>query len=98
MILDSYDVNKINGFLIDNTKPYLVMVSGNVEHRETGDKENLDVGFISDKHYNVFETFMLSQELGEILHVDVQVVDLEKCTEEYKKEMKENGKIIYCSN
>ncbi|KGG79387.1 DNA polymerase subunit beta [Caloranaerobacter azorensis H53214] len=91
-------MEKIKDILINRVSPYLIVIFGSAAKKRLRKDSDVDIAFLSDKYFDDYEIFMISQELADVLNRDVDLIDLNKATTVLKAQIIGNGKIIYSKN
>ncbi|WP_069648848.1 type VII toxin-antitoxin system MntA family adenylyltransferase antitoxin [Caloranaerobacter ferrireducens] len=89
------EIEKIKDILINRVSPYLIIIFGSAAKKRLRKDSDVDIAFLSDKYFDDYEIFMISQELADVLNRDVDLIDLNKATTVLKAQIIGNGKIIY---
>ncbi|QIB26993.1 type VII toxin-antitoxin system MntA family adenylyltransferase antitoxin [Caloranaerobacter azorensis] len=92
------EIEKIKDILINRVSPYLIVIFGSAAKKRLRKDSDVDIAFLSDKYFDDYEIFMISQELADVLNRDVDLIDLNKATTVLKAQIIGNGKIIYSKN
>lgn len=58
---------------------------------------DIDIAFLSDKEFETYELYIMSQELADIVGRDVDLVNLRKASTVFKAQIIGTGKEIYNS-
>lgn len=96
MNIDKDKVNKINQFLTENIKPYLIYLFGSSVNGIFREDSDIDIAFISDINTTDYEIFMLAQKLANILKRDVDLINLKKASTVFRIQVIAKGEKIYC--
>jgi predicted nucleotidyltransferase len=94
--IDKDKVNKINQFLTENIKPYLIYLFGSSVNGIFREDSDIDIAFISDINTTDYEIFMLAQKLANILKRDVDLINLKKASTVFRIQVIAKGEKIYC--
>ncbi|KPU26665.1 DNA polymerase subunit beta [Caloranaerobacter sp. TR13] len=89
------EIEKIKDILINRVSPYLVIIFGSAAKKRLRKDSDIDIAFLSDKYFDDYEIFMISQELADVLNRDVDLIDLNKATTVFKAQIIGNGRVIY---
>ena len=98
MILNEFNINKINKILIKNLNPVLIYLFGSYSKGTNNKDSDIDLAFLSDTELSDYEIYLLSQELAEILQIEVDLVNLKKSSTVFKAQVVGTGKAIYCKD
>jgi len=88
------EVSKIKDILMKKVSPYLIIIFGSAAKKNLRDDSDIDIAFLSDKHFDEYEVFVIAQELADALNRDVDLIDLNKATV-MKAQIIANGEVIY---
>lgn len=89
------EIEKIKDILINRVSPYLIIIFGSAAKKRLRKDSDIDIAFLSDKYFDDYEIFMVSQELADVLNRDVDLIDLNKATTVFKAQIIGNGRVIY---
>lgn len=89
------EVSKIKDILMKKVSPYLIIIFGSAAKKNLRDDSDIDIAFLSDKHFDEYEVFVIAQELADALNRDVDLIDLNKTTTVMKAQIIANGEVIY---
>ncbi|WP_376774529.1 type VII toxin-antitoxin system MntA family adenylyltransferase antitoxin [Clostridium thailandense] len=98
MKLDKHNIQKIVDFLVKNINPYLIYLFGSSVNGNFREDSDIDIAFMSDKKITDYETFMLAQELADILKRDVDLINIKNASTVFKVQIIGKGESIYCSD
>ncbi|TCP23778.1 putative nucleotidyltransferase [Scopulibacillus darangshiensis] len=88
--------NKIEDFLVSKLNPSYIIVFGS-QAKDTARKDSdLDVAFYKeDQNISSYETFLLAQDLADIIKIDVDLIDLQKASTVFKAQIYSTGNVIF---
>lgn len=89
------EIEKIKDILINRVSPYLIIIFGSAAKKRLRKDSDIDIAFLSDKYFDDYEVFMVSQELADVLNRDVDLIDLNKATTVFKAQIIGSGRVIY---
>lgn len=89
------EIEKIKDILINRVSPYLIIIFGSAAKKRLRKDSDIDIAFLSDKYFEDYDVFMISQELADVLNRDVDLIDLNKATTVFKAQIIGNGRVIY---
>jgi len=89
------EVSKIKDILMKKVSPYLIIIFGSAAKKNLRDDSDIDIAFLSDKHFDEYEVFVIAQVLADALNRDVDLIDLNKTTTVMKAQIIANGEVIY---
>ncbi|PET78064.1 DNA polymerase subunit beta [Bacillus sp. AFS001701] len=84
--------------LIKKINPYVIILFGSAAENRMRLDSDLDLAYLSDTKISNYERFLLSQELANILNLNVDLIDLNDASTVFQAEIVHNGKIVYCSD
>ncbi|WP_020062047.1 type VII toxin-antitoxin system MntA family adenylyltransferase antitoxin [Bacillus sp. 123MFChir2] len=84
--------------LIKTVNPYWIIVFGSTAQNRTRADSDIDIAYVSDGTLDHYERFLLAQELANIVHRDVDLVDLSQASTVFQAQIIHEGKTIYCSD
>ena len=96
--MEKEKVAQIKDFLIEKLSPTLIVLFGSAAKGTDRANSDIDVAFLSKNHVDVYETFMVAQELASLLNKDVDLVDLRKASTVFQFQIISAGQTIYSSN
>lgn len=73
------------------------MFGSTAENRERKDSD-IDIAYLSDTTLGNYERFLLAQDLANIVHRDVDLVDLSEASTIFQAQIIHKGKTIFCSD
>jgi len=59
---------------------------------------DIDVAYIADRHLTPYERFTLAGQLAELLHTDVDLIDLSDASTVMQMQIVSQGSVIHCVN
>ena len=98
MNIDNNYIEKINSFLIEKIKPFIIYLFGSSVNGIFREDSYIDIAFITNNQFSEYELFIIAQELADILKREVDLINLENASTVFKAEIVGNGKVIYCNN
>ncbi|WP_242220047.1 type VII toxin-antitoxin system MntA family adenylyltransferase antitoxin [Bacillus cereus group sp. BfR-BA-01380] len=84
--------------LKETVNPYWIIVFGSTAQNRTRADSDIDIAYVSDVVLDNYERFLLAQELANIAHSDVDLVDLSQASTIFQAQIIHEGKTIYCSD
>ncbi|MFF3024400.1 nucleotidyltransferase domain-containing protein [Gottfriedia sp. NPDC057948] len=84
--------------LIKKINPYVIILFGSAAENRMRLDSDLDLAYLSDTKLSNYERFLLSQELANILNLNVDLIDLNDASTVFQSEIIQNGKVVYCSD
>lgn len=75
-----------------------VYVFGSFARKNTRQDSDIDIAILPPKPLKKMDIFLLSQHLSEILHRDVDLIDLLSASTVFRFQIISTGKRIYCSD
>ncbi|HDX9590627.1 TPA: nucleotidyltransferase domain-containing protein [Bacillus pseudomycoides] len=84
--------------LTKTVNPYWIIVFGSTAQNRTRADSDIDIAYVSDVALDHYERFLLAQELADIVHRDVDLVDLSQGSTVFQAQIIHEGKTIYCSD
>ncbi|OLN22131.1 DNA polymerase subunit beta [Domibacillus antri] len=89
----------IQNFLVKKINPSFIIVFGSYAKGATHKESDIDVAFYSkDQSPAAYEVFMLAQELADILHIQVDLVNLREASTVFQAQIFSTGTVIYCTD
>lgn len=89
----------IQEFLLSKVNPSFIIVFGSYAKNTAHEKSDIDIAYYSKKTSNSpYEIFLLSQELANILKINVDLIDLSKASTVFQAQIYSTGTIIYCQD
>lgn len=88
----------IKQYLARKISPYLIILFGSVIKGNLRESSDIDIAFLSEKHFSDYEIFMFSQDLADMLGREVDLVDLAKVSTVFQAQIISTGKVIYCQD
>ncbi|KEK24930.1 type VII toxin-antitoxin system MntA family adenylyltransferase antitoxin [Bacillus gaemokensis] len=89
-------------FIIEKLKetvnPYWIIVFGSTAENREREDSDIDIAYASDIMLGNYERFLLAQELANIVHKEVDLVDLSEASTIFQAQIIHKGKTIYCSD
>ncbi|MEB8740534.1 nucleotidyltransferase domain-containing protein [Bacillus cereus] len=84
--------------LQETVNPYWIIVFGSIAENREREDSDIDIAYLSDINLGNYERFLLAQELADIVHKDVDLVDLSKASTVFQAQIIHAGKTIFCSD
>ncbi|WP_222104678.1 type VII toxin-antitoxin system MntA family adenylyltransferase antitoxin, partial [Bacillus sp. HY001] len=78
--------------------PYWIIVFGSTAENREREDSDIDIAYLSDTTLGNYERFLLAQELANIVHRDVDLVDLSEASTVFQAQIIHTGKTIFCSD
>lgn len=88
----------IKQFLIEHVSPYLIVLFGSFARGELRNDSDIDIAFLSEKQFNDYQLFLLSQKLADKLGREVDLVQLDKASTVFQAQIVGTGETIYCTD
>lgn len=98
MVIADKHISLINRYLTEKISPYLIILFGSAAKGNLRKDSDIDIAFLSEKHFDDYDIYIYSQELADILGRDVDLVNLEKASTVFKAQIIGTGKVIYCTD
>lgn len=98
MVITDKHISLINRYLTEKISPYLIILFGSAVKGNLRKDSDIDIAFLSEKHFDDYDIYIYSQELANILGRDVDLVNLEKASTVFKAQIIGTGKVIYCTD
>ena len=89
------NVEVIKDFLIKKASAQLIILFGSAVTGRMRQDSDIDIAFLSNKNLDVYEVYLISQELSSLLGRDIDLIDLKKASTVFKANILATGKIIY---
>jgi uncharacterized protein YutE (UPF0331/DUF86 family)/predicted nucleotidyltransferase len=84
--------------LQETVNPYWIIVFGSTAENREREDSDIDIAYLSDTTLGNYERFLLAQELANIVHRDVDLVDLSEASTVFQAQIIHTGKTIFCSD
>ncbi|OSX90641.1 nucleotidyltransferase domain-containing protein [Bacillus cereus] len=84
--------------LQETVNPYWIIVFGSTAEGRERDDSDIDIAYLSDIKLGNYKRFLLAQELADIVHRDVDLVDLSEASTVFQAQIIHTGKTIFCSD
>ncbi|MFC9449914.1 nucleotidyltransferase domain-containing protein [Bacillus cereus] len=84
--------------LQETVNPYWIIVFGSTAENREREDSDIDIAYLSDTTIGNYERFLLAQELANIVHRDVDLVDLSEASTVFQAQIIHTGKTIFCSD
>jgi len=75
-----------------------ILLFGSYARGTQNDESDIDIAVKAKNEISKKELFYISQELEEIVKIDVDLIDLCNIGDGFKYEILMNGKVLYCKN
>ncbi|AQS59829.1 type VII toxin-antitoxin system MntA family adenylyltransferase antitoxin [Desulforamulus ferrireducens] len=98
MSINEQQVELITDFLAKKISPYLIILFGSAVRGNLRINSDIDIAFLSNHKLNDYEVFILSQELADLLHREVDLIDLAKASTVFQAQILNTGRVIHCSD
>lgn len=90
---------QIKDFLIKKVNPLFIIVFGSYAKGKTHKNSDIDIAFYSDdRSLTTYDIFQLSQELADILKLEVDLVNIDFASTVFQAQIYTTGKVIYSKN
>ena len=84
--------------LIEHVSPYLIVLFGSFAKGTIHADSDLDIAFLSEKHFSDYELFMLAQMISSIVGREVDLIPLDKASTVFQAQIVGTGEVIYCTD
>ena len=84
--------------LIEEFNPIVIYLFGSAARNELRGDSDIDIAFLTEKEVDSYKCFIKAQDLVDIFHRDVDLINLNTSSTVFKVQVIGNGKKIYCSN
>ena len=98
MYLDDHDLQQVILYLQSKLSPFLIILFGSCVRGTMRSDSDVDLAFLSDEKQDVYEIFMMAQELAAKLSRDVDLVDLQSASTVMKTQIVSSGRVIFCND
>jgi predicted nucleotidyltransferase len=98
LLLSNDNIEEIINKLQEVVEPFLIYLFGSVVNGNFRKDSDIDIAFLSEKDLSAYEVFIIAQELADILHREVDLIDLKKSSTVFKAQVVGTGTTIYCSD
>lgn len=78
MLLEQETLNRAKEVLIRKINPHIICLFGSAVKGPLQADSDVDIAFVGGKGITNYETFMLAQELAEIIGREVDLIDLRR--------------------
>ena len=92
------EVDLTINYLVEKISPYLIILFGSTLTGKITSDSDVDLAFLSGHNHTAYDSFMVSQELADMLGREVDLVDLSKSSTVFQARVMSTGKVIYCSD
>ncbi|UPM52601.1 type VII toxin-antitoxin system MntA family adenylyltransferase antitoxin [Gottfriedia acidiceleris] len=92
------NLQKITEMLIGKINPYTIFLFGSAAQNRMRPDSDLDIAYLSDTELSNYERFLFSQEIANLLNMNVDLIDLNHASTVFQAEIIHSGKVIYCSD
>lgn len=84
--------------LIEEFNPIVIYLFGSAARNELREDSDIDIAFLTEKEVDSYKCFIKAQDLVDIFHRDVDLINLNTSSTVFKVQVIGNGKKIYCSD
>lgn len=91
-------MESIKEFLLTNMSPSAIYVFGSVAKGHAREDSDIDIAVLLEKEEDVYDVFMLAQELASILDQDVDLVQLKTASTVFQVQIISEGQVLYCAD
>lgn len=96
-MISDFQKQVIVEMLRENVAPSFVYLFGSQSSGTARQDSDIDIAYVADKHLSPYERFILAGQLASLLHVDVDLVDLNVASTVLQMQIVSQGSIIYCT-
>ncbi|MBS3874105.1 MAG: nucleotidyltransferase domain-containing protein [Dethiobacter sp.] len=96
-MISDFQKQVIVEMLRENVAPSFVYLFGSQSSGTARQDSDIDIAYVADKHLSPYERFTLAGQLASLLHVDVDLVDLNVASTVLQMQIVSQGSIIYCT-
>lgn len=97
-MLEQETLNRAKEVLIRKINPHIIYLFGSAVKGPLRADSDVDIAFVGGKGITNYETFMLAQELAEIIGREVDLIDLEKASTVFRAQAVGSGEVIYSTD
>ncbi|MCP8970108.1 type VII toxin-antitoxin system MntA family adenylyltransferase antitoxin [Ectobacillus ponti] len=85
-------------YLTPKLSPYVIYLFGSRAGGQTHPGSDFDIAYISEKKFDTYGRFIISQELAASLNADVDLIDLQMASTVFQTQVIASGVVLYCSD
>lgn len=78
--------------------PIIIYLFGSAARNELREDSDIDIAFLTEKEVDPYKCFIKAQDLADIFHRDVDLINLNMSSTVFKAQVVGKGKNIYCSD
>jgi uncharacterized protein len=98
LLLSNDNIEGIINKLEERVEPFLIYLFGSVVKGNFREDSDIDIAFLSHKDLSDYDVFIIAQDLADILHREVDLIDLKKSSTVFTAQVVGTGTTIYCSD
>ncbi|MDA8211992.1 MAG: nucleotidyltransferase domain-containing protein [Clostridia bacterium] len=95
MKINQTQIDQIVNYLAKKISPYVIILFGSGVKGTMTQDSDIDIAFLTDKKLSDYETFMMAQELADMLGREVDLVNLKNASTVFRAQVVATGKVIY---
>ncbi|MFD2616079.1 type VII toxin-antitoxin system MntA family adenylyltransferase antitoxin [Terrilactibacillus laevilacticus] len=89
----------ITDFLIEKLNPSFIVLFGSYAKNTMHIQSDIDIAFFKkDVEITKYDTFMLAQELADLLKKEVDLINITEASTVFQAQIYTTGKVIYCND
>lgn len=96
MVNIDYELTQCIEIIKEKCEPFVIYIFGSVARNEMKQDSDVDIAFLTYKEISAYETFMIAQELADILKREVDLVNLMESSTVFKAQVVGTSKVIFC--
>jgi predicted nucleotidyltransferase len=94
-MLNQNDRQVIQEFLMNKLNANTIFLFGSMIQGGTHSESDVDIAFISLQQHHGFDVFLAAQELANLLHREVDLIDLHRASTVMQIQVIQNGEILH---
>lgn len=84
--------------LKEEFNPIIIYLFGSAARNELREDSDIDIAFLTEKEADPYKCFIKAQDLADIFHRDVDLINLNTSSTVFKAQVVGKGRNIYCSD
>ena len=81
-------------YLLDHLEAHTIILFGSAAKGRLRPDSDVDIAFMSDRKYSVYDLFVHAQELADVLGREVDLVDFRQASTVFKAQIVGTGKVV----